>query len=325
MEHFIRLHPFGWTFAKRLISTVLMAFVVMFVVFFTIRMIPGDPAVNLLGADSTPQQREEMRAILGLDKPLLVQFGVWLSQLAHGDLGYSYAYGRDAIRVVLPALQNTLMLGAFASLLAIVIAVILGNFGASERKGVRQTAGWIEAFFLSAPQYAIALVLLIVLAVQFQIFPSGGVHQSDVTGFPDLVAHLFLPALALSLAPGAQMARSLKTSLTEICGSDLISSLEARGLGRGALLVHSYRNAIPPMITVLAIQVGSMLGGALFVENIFSIPGLGQLIVQSVGLRDFQTVQSGALVVALIYVVVLMLGDMATMWIDPRLRRSSHV
>lgn len=302
-----------------------MAFVVMFVVFFAIRMVPGDPVVNLLGADSTAQERREMRSALGLDKPILSQFGIWIVDIFHGNLGYSYAYGKDSLQVVLPALGNTLALGLFASVLAVVIGIVLGNFGAAEGKTVRQTASWVEAFFLSAPQYALALVLLIVFTVQLHVFPSGGLHNTGSTDIADFLPHLFLPALALSLAPGAQMARSLKTSLLEIRSSDLIASLEARGLSRLQILRHSYKNAIPPMITVLAIQVGSMLGGALFVENIFSIPGLGQLVVQAVGLRDFQTVQSGALVIALIYVFVLMIGDIATTWIDPRLRRNEHV
>ncbi|WP_169241906.1 ABC transporter permease [Bifidobacterium olomucense] len=325
MEHIIRRHPFGWMICRRLFTAMLMSLAVMFVVFFAIRMIPGDPAVNLLGADSTAAERKAMRATLGLDKPILVQFSIWLEGLAHGNLGYSYAYGKDSLSVVIPALCNTMMLGVSASILAIVIAIVLGNFGAANNKTIRQFSNWIEAFFLSAPQYAVALILLIVFTVQLRVFPSGGLHNTGVTDIGDLLSHLFLPSLALSLAPGAQMARSLKTSLLEIRGSDLIPSLEARGLSSRQVMVHEYRNAIPPMITVLAIQVGSMLGGALFVENIFSIPGLGQLVVQAVGLRDFQTVQSSVLVIALIYIVVLMLGDIATTWIDPRLRRNDHV
>jgi peptide/nickel transport system permease protein len=156
--------------------------------------------------------------------------------------------------------------------------------------------------------------------VLLPVFPAGGLTTRGDGGPADLAAHLVLPALALALAPGAQMARSLKTSISTLQATELLPALRARGLSPLRIAVHAHHNALPPMVTVLGIQVGSMLGGALFVENIFSIPGLGALVVQSVTLRDYQLVQAVALVIAIIFIVVLLAADVLNALLDPRIR-----
>jgi peptide/nickel transport system permease protein len=300
--------------------TLVMAFVVAAVVFFAIRAIPGDPAFNILGTDSTPEERDELRELMGLDRPLIEQFFIWLGAVVRGDLGYSYSQGRPVLEVISGAIGNTLMLGAVASVLAILIGLVMGNLATSGVRGVRRATDWVEAFFLSAPQYTVALLLLLVFAVLVPLFPAGGVSSRGDGGVADLAAHLTLPAIALALAPGAQMARSLKTSILTLQATELLPSLRARGLSPFRLSVHAHHNALPPMITVLGIQVGSMLGGALFVENIFSIPGLGALVVQAVTLRDYQTVQAVALVIAVIFILVLLIADIVNALLDPRIR-----
>ncbi len=304
----------------RLLLTALTAFFVAAVVFFAIRAIPGDPAITILGTDSTVEERAELRIVMGLDQPLLVQFFGWLGRLLTGDLGYSYSQGRPVLEIVGPALENTALLGGAAALIAVVLAIVMGNLATSSVRAVRRTIDWIEAFFLSAPQYSVALLLLLAFAVLLPIFPAGGLRSRGDGGFLDVAAHLVLPATALALAPGAQMARSLKTSIATLQATELLPALRARGLSPWRLAVHSHHNALPPMITVLGIQVGSMLGGALFVENIFSIPGLGALVVQSVALRDYTLVQAVALVIAVVFVLVLLLADILNALLDPRIR-----
>jgi len=304
----------------RLLLTVLTAFFVAAVVFFAIRAIPGDPALTILGTDSTPEERAELRIVMGLDQSIVVQFLGWLGRLMVGDLGYSYSQGRPVAEIVGPALENTAMLGAAATLIAVVLALVMGNLATSSLRWVRRVIDWLEAFFLSAPQYTVALLLLLAFAVLLPFFPAGGISSRGDGGFLDVASHLVLPATALALAPGAQMARSLKTSIATLQSTELLPALRARGLSPWRLTVHAHHNALPPMITVLGIQVGSMLGGALFVENIFSIPGLGALVVQSVSLRDYTLVQAVALLIAVVFVVVLLLADILNALLDPRIR-----
>jgi len=304
----------------RLVLTVFTAFFVSMVVFFAIRAIPGDPALILLGNDSTPEERTALRTVMGLDEPLIFQFFGWLGRIITGDFGFAYSQGRPVADVLGPALSNTLLLGGAASILAVLIGLAMGNLATSRWRPLRRATDWVEAFFLSAPQYTVALVFLIVFAVLLPVFPAGGMSTRGDGGPLDVASHLVLPALALALAPGAQMARSLKTSIATLQATELLPSLRARGLSPLRLSVHAHHNALPPMITVLGIQVGSMLGGALFVENIFSIPGLGALVVQSVGLRDYQLVQGVSLLVAVIFIIVLLAADVLNALLDPRIR-----
>lgn len=304
----------------RLVLTVITAFFVSMVVFLAIRSIPGDPAFVILGTDSTQAERDALRSVMGLDQPIINQFFIWLGNVFAGDFGYSYSQGRAVSEVIGTALSNTMLLGITASVLAVIIGVVMGNLATSPWRAARRATDWVEAIFLSAPQYTVALLLLIAFAVMLPIFPAGGMSTRGDGGVLDVASHLVLPAFALALAPGAQMARSLKTSISTLQATELLPSLRARGLSPLRVAVHAHHNALPPMITVLGIQVGSMLGGALFVENIFSIPGLGALVVQSVTLRDYQLVQAVALVIAIIFVLVLLAADILNALLDPRIR-----
>jgi peptide/nickel transport system permease protein len=305
---------------SRLLLTVITAFFVSMIVFFAVRAVPGDPALNVLGLQSTAADREALRRVMGLDQPLIVQFFSWLGHAITGDFGYSYSQGRPVASVIGPALGNTLFLGLAASILAVIIGLAMGNAATSRWRGLRRTTDWIEAVFLSAPQYTVALILLICFAVLLPLFPAGGVSTRGNGSVADIGSHLLLPAIALALAPGAQMARSLKTSIATLQATELLPSLRARGLSPLRISVHAHHNALPPMVTVLGIQVGTMLGGALFVENIFSIPGLGALVVQSVALRDYTLIQAVSLLIAVIFIVVLLLADLLNALLDPRIR-----
>lgn len=307
--------------AGRLLMTVVTALFVAVVVFFAIRAIPGDPALTILGTDSTPAEREQLREVMGLDRPLFEQFTGWVGQILQGDLGYSYSQGRPVGGIIGPALSNTMLLGGTASVLAVVIALVMGNLATARFRTLRRSIDWVESLFLSAPQYTVALLLLICLAVLLPWFPAGGLATRGDGSVSDVVWHLALPATALALAPGAQMARSLKTSISTLQATELLPTLRARGLSPARIAVHAHHNALPPMITVLGIQVGTMLGGSLFVEQIFSIPGLGALIVQSVSLRDYTLVQGVALIIAMVFVVVLLAADIINALLDPRIRK----
>jgi peptide/nickel transport system permease protein len=309
-------HRFLRFLLSRLAFAAICSVVVAGIVFFAIRSMPGDPTLLILGLESTEEQRAELATVMGLDQPLINQFFIWLGQLFHGDLGQSFSQARPVTAVIAPALGNTLKLAGLASGLAILIGFLMGNLATSRWRVARRSCDVAEALFLSAPQYSVALILLICFAVLLPIFPAGGMGGRSGISFLALV----LPAVSLSLAPGAQMGRSLKTSIASMQATELVPSLIARGLSRGRILVHLHHNALPPMVTVLGIQVGGMLGNALFVEMIFSLPGMGNLLVQSVSLRDYQLVQGVSLTLAIGFVLVLLIADVINALLDPRLR-----
>lgn len=306
----------GW-----LVLAVLSALFIAAVIFFAIRAIPGDPVLVVVGPDATPAQYEAMTELMGLDQPMLVQFLIWIGQFGSGSFGHSFAQGKPVADILWPALGNTLIVGGTAALLAIVIGLALGNMAVFAPRPLRRLADGFEAVFLSAPQYSVALVLLVLFSVTLAWFPASGLTTPRVGGGPiDMASHLVLPCLALALAPGAQMARSLKTSIASLKHNDLLPSLRARGLSPMRMWAHTHHNALPPLLTVLGIQVGTMLGGSLFIERIFAIPGLGQMIVTAVGLRDFALVQAGAFVIGLLFVLVMLVTDVLNAVIDPRIR-----
>lgn len=305
---------------RRLGLSVASALAVGVIVFFAIRAIPGDPARVMMGDFATEVQYLSLRRLMGLDEPLPAQFWLWLSRMFTGDFGYSYVQSKDVAELVAPAAINSLSLGAIAAVLAIVLALLLANAATSPFRPLRRAADWVEAVFLSAPQYTVALIVIIVFGVQLRLFPVAGTQSIGGGDLADVLHHLAMPAFSLALTPAAHMARSLKTSILGQQESELIPSLRGRGLDPWKVSLHVHHNALPPMLTVLGIQVGSILGGTIFIETLFSIPGLGNLLVHSVGVRDYATVQVVALLIALIFVVVMSITDLVNALIDPRIR-----
>ena len=307
---------------SRLGYAVVSAFFVSVVVFFSLRATAGDQALAILGPTSTPAQRAQLRHVIGLDRPVLSQFVSWLENLLTGDFGYSYSQGRPVSEVIAPALRNTLLLGAVATMLTIAIGLVLGNLASSKSRVLRRTTDWFEAIFLSAPQYTVALILLLLLAVRLKVFPSGGLHSLSGGGPTELAEHLVLPSISLALAPGAYLGRALKTAKIELQTTELLPAIRLRGLSPWRVSLHAHHNALPPMITQFGIQLGTIFGGALFVENIYSIPGLGQLTLQSITGRDFTLVQATSFLLAAMFVGLLLVADLVNLALDPRLRDS---
>lgn len=316
-------HPLVRFVAGRLALALASGLFIAVIVFFAIRAIPGDPVLVVLGNAPTEAQYAAMHEIMGLDRPLYVQFALWLGSLLGGDLGFSFAQGKPVAAILWPALGNTLIVGGVAAVLAIVLGLLLGNLATARWRPVRRAADAFEAVFLSAPQYSVALIFLVGFSVTLGWFPASGLRTLGGGGPWDLPWHLVLPCLALALAPGAQMARSLKTSVATLQQTELLPSLRGRGLSPVSVWLHTHHNALPPLLTVLGIQVGTMLGGSLFVERIFSIPGLGQMIVTAIGLRDYALVQAGAFVIGLLFVLVMFITDVLNAVIDPRVRVGS--
>ncbi len=297
----------------RFFSALIVVVGVICLVFFLIHLVPGDPVEVMLGEAAQPADREELRKALGLDRPLLVQLRGYFYNLAHLDLGSSLHSKRPIADILLERLPATIELAATALLVAIVIALPLGILAA-----VRQDTGWdfgamgFAMIGVSIPNFVMGPVLILALSVYLGWFPVSGREGSG---------SLVLPALTLGTALAAVLSRMVRSALLEVLGEDYIRTARAKGMGeRTVVLRHALRNASLPVITVLGLQLGTLLGGAVITEMVFSWPGIGQLTIESIQRRDYPVLQACVLLISLSYVLVNTLTDLVYAWLDPRVR-----
>ena len=293
------------------------------VLFITIQLTPGDPIASLLGPTSTPEAREALTAKLGLDKPLVEQYLRWFWNVLQGDLGTSIARQESALGLVWSFLKNTLILAGFAGLLAIVGGVLIGLVGALfPRSLISRLVSGFALFSVSVPQYSIALILVVYPASKFGWFPTAGMNDArSGGGFGDLLHHLWLPGFAGALVPLGIVARMVRSSMIDTMNQDFVEALRARGLRQRTLVRHAFRSALPGIMTIAGLQIGYLIGGILFVEVIFSWPGMGQLIFNSISQRDLPVIQAGVMLSVLVFVAVNLFVDVAQAALDPRIRR----
>jgi peptide/nickel transport system permease protein len=284
------------------------------VAFLLVRL-SGDPVALLLPPDATAEQEATLRASLGLDRPLLVQYLDYLWGLPRLDFGTSLFYDRPVADVLLERIPATLQLAAAAAVIALVIAVPAGIFAAL-RRGRAGDTGVMAAVLVgqSTPAFWTGILLVLVFAVQWQVLPASGYGSLE---------HLVLPAVTLAIYSVAVIARLLRSSLIEVLGSDHIRTARAKGLSTPTIVVsHALRHAALPVITVVGLEVGSLLGGAILTEQVFSWPGIGRLTVEAIGNRDFPLVQAAILFFAATFVVVNLIVDASYAILDPRVRVS---
>ncbi|MGZ0146014.1 ABC transporter permease [Kribbella sp. WER1] len=293
------------------------------IVFLTVKLVPGDPVALLAGTGASEQTKAALRHSLGLDQNLFVQFWRWLTNALHGDLGTSIAQHRPARELVMSAFGNTLVLGAYAMVLALVVGVSLGGVAAL-RPGTLpgRVCSAISSISVSAPQYSVALLFIVYVSLGTGAFPVSGMHNATGGGLGDLLWHGFLPALTSALVPAGMIGRVFRASLTDVLRQDFVEALRARGLPRRTVLLHAVHNTLPSLLTMAGLQVGYLLGGVVFVETIFSWPGLGQLLFTSISTRDLPVTQAGVLVSAATFVGVNILVDTAHALIDSRVRNA---
>jgi peptide/nickel transport system permease protein len=301
---------------RRLIHMVPVLLLMTVFVFFLVRLVPGDPATAMLGDRATPERVARLKAALKLDRPYYVQYAAFMSHLAKGDLGESIRRREPVRSIVFQRLQPTLFLSFYAMLLSVVIAVPLATIAAM-RKGhfADQVVRTFLLLSLGMPTYWIGMMLLQFFAVRHRVFPVSGWGE----GFFGHLESLFLPALALALAISSLMIRSLRNSILETLEADYVRTARAKGLGQGRVMVgHVLRNSALSTITILGVNFAFLVGGATITESIFSIPGLGQLIVHAIFDRDYPVIQGVTLAIGVIVLLISLITDLSYALLDPR-------
>jgi peptide/nickel transport system permease protein len=311
------------------------------IVFFMVRAIPGDPAQILLGQQATQEQVQQLRAHMGLDKPVIVQYALFLRGAMTGDLGDSIVTGRPVITELLVRFPATLELTAFAMFVAIAVGVPVGVISAVRQYSLLDKITSVLALTgISMPIFWLAMVLILIFGVRLELLPfpgrlSSGLSIQAFTGlvlvdslltgnfsaFWDGLKHLIMPALALGTIPMAVIMRMTRSSMLEVMGEDYVRTARAKGvIPRRVVFKHALRNAMLPTVTVIGLQVGLLMGGAIVTETIFSWPGVGQIAYDSIYSRDYAMIQGVVLYGALLFVLVNLLVDVLYAVLDPRVR-----
>ncbi len=298
---------------RRLVLTLPVLLGVATLVFALIHLVPGDPAEAMLGESAPAADLADLRAKLGLDDPLLVQYGHFLRGLVRGDLGTSFRYNTPVTGEIAQRLGRTAQLALVAMAVSVVIAVPLGILGALYRgRMIDQAAMAVSLAGIAMPNFWLGPLLAIIFAVELGWLPVSGTGSWR---------HLVLPALTLGAALAAIVARMTRASLVEELGELYVLAARARGVSRGrAVIRHALRNSLIPVVTILGLQLGAVLTGTIITETIFSWPGVGRLLIQAINFRDYPLVQGCILFIAVTYVLMNLVVDVTYAWLDPRIR-----
>jgi peptide/nickel transport system permease protein len=310
----------GYALQRFLVLAATLA-VASFVVFGVIEILPGNAAETILGTSATPETVAALAHKLGLDQPFALRYWHWASGALSGDLGLSYAYGSPIAPLIAERLAVSAPLAAMAMAIAAALALLGGVYAAGRRGKVGDAAVMAASQVgLAIPNFWLALVLVLIFAVHWRIAPAGGFPGWSAGIGPGLGA-LILPAIALGVVQAAVLARVTRSALVETLNEDFIRTARAKGLSRGATLWrHALPNAMTPILTIMGLRFADLLAGAIVVENVFVLPGLGRLIVQSIGNRDALVVEDCVMLIAVVVIAINFLVDLACAAIDPRLR-----
>lgn len=283
------------------------------IIFVVLRLVPGDPAYIMLGPDADQAQVAALRAQLGLDHSLIQQYATYLANVVHLDFGQSFRLNADSMTLVLQRVPATIQLASAALLLSLLIGLPLGVTAALRAHSwVDRTISVFSLMGQSTPSFWLGIVLILVFARGLKVLPSAG---------SGTWSHLVLPTITLALPFLAILVRLTRSGLLEVVHEGYVQTARAKGLGEGTVvLVHALRNALIPIVTVVGLQFGALLGGTVIVETVFAWPGVGRLLIDSIGRRDYGVVQASILLVATIFVVINLLVDLLYGFLDPRVR-----
>jgi len=300
---------------RRLLGLISVLFGVITIVFLIIHLVPGDPAGIMLGESALPADVEALRESLGLNRPLIVQYFDFFAKLFQGDLGRSFNTGQPVLSAIIERFPATLILTAASMFFAIIIAVPIGIITAAKRNTVVDNLGMIFSLIgVSMPAFWLGPILILIFSVKFGILPVSGSGS---------IKHLVLPSFSLGFALAAIISRMTRASMIEVLNQDYIRTARAIGVSEKTILLkHALRNAIIPVVTIVGLQFGALLGGVIIIEIIFSWPGIGQLLIPAIMRRDYPLVQGCILFIAVVYIFVNLIVDIIYAYIDPRIKYS---
>jgi peptide/nickel transport system permease protein len=318
------MHPLLRLVLVRLLALAPMLLALSVASFALVHVIPGDPALVMMGGEGTPQAVEELRRQLGLDRSLHVRYLEWLGRIVQGDLGQSLYNRTQVSEELFWRMPTTLSLVTLALLLAIAIGIPAGLLSAAFRNSwIDHAARLLTLVSLSLPSFWLGLMLIILFSLWLGILPIVGYEPITQGGLRNALPYLILPSLALGTHLAAILTRLTRSSMLEVLSQDYVRTARAKGLqDRVVLMRHALRNALIPLVTVIGINMGILLGGTAVIETVFVLPGVGQLVVRSLYNRDLPVIQGLILYVAVVYVVINLVVDILYTYLDPRLRPS---
>lgn len=310
---------------KRLVAVTPVAFGVSVVCFLLVHLAPGDPLSAVLPADATQQSIDEMRAAYGFDKPLPVQYAIWLWHVLHGDLGVSIATGRPVAQEVGRAVVNSLILASVATVIGFTFGVLFGFVAGYRRNSLLdRAASALSVFGVSVPHYWLGMVLVIVFSATLGWLPPTGAGPDGSGNWrPDLdhLRYIILPAVTMAVIPMGIIARTVRALVADILGQDFVEALRAKGLGEWGVFKHVVRNAAPTALAIMGLQLGYLLGGSILIETVFAWPGTGFLLNAAIFQRDLPLLQGSILVLAMFFVALNLIVDVMQTALDPRIER----
>ena len=306
---------------RRLLQLIPVLFGISLVVFLIMALLPGDPALAILGPYATPESLASLRRDLGLDQPLWRRFFIWLGNVLQGDLGRSVSLQRPVSDEIGERIGPTLLLAATALLFSIALGLAAGLIAAAHRRKWQDYVLTLVVLVgISTPQFWLALLLILVFAVWLGWLPVSGMFAVYAGGgLVDLLQHLILPATSLAVVVAGVLARLSRTLMLEELSQDYVRMARARGLTEGRVIYkHAFLNVLAKLVPVIGLQTGFLLGGAVYIETVFQWPGMGRMLVEAISTRDLLLVQGGVLVLASAYVLVNLLADLVQHLLDPR-------
>jgi peptide/nickel transport system permease protein len=311
---------------RRLIYAVPIALAVGFVCFMLVQIAPGDPINAIVPPDAPQDVVDQVRRDYGLDKPLPVQFGIWLLKVVQGDLGRSLATGRPVWSDLHSAIGNTLTLAASASLLGFILGCVLGGLAGTFRGSILDRAAvTIAVAGVSVPHYWLGMVLVVIFSVQLNMLPAMGAGPGGSADWAwnwEHMQHLVLPSITLAVIPMGIVTRTVRGIVAEIMNQEFVVALRGKGLTGWGVFLHVVKNAAPNVLAVLGLQLGYLMGGSILVETVFSWPGTGLLLNSAIFQRDLPVLQGTILVLSLFFVALNLLVDLVQTALDPRIKRA---
>jgi peptide/nickel transport system permease protein len=310
---------------KRIVYVTPVALGVSIVCFLLVHLAPGDPLTAVMPIDATAEQQAQMRAAYGFDRPLIVQYALWLWKVLHGDLGNSIASGRPVLSEVARAVTNSLILASVATLIGFTFGTLFGFVAGYFRNSpLDKAASALSVFGVSVPHYWLGMVLVIVFSVQLNWLPSTGAGPGGSGEWrPDgeHLSYIVLPAITMSVIPTGIIARTVRALVADILAQEFVQALRAKGLSEWGVFKHVVTNAAPTALAVLGLQLGYLLGGSILIETVFAWPGTGFLLNAAIFQRDLPLLQGTILVLAMFFVALNLIVDVLQTALDPRIQR----